>query len=66
VPIASQTRIKKKLWSEPASYPMGIGAVSLAIKRTERETDHSLLSGAKEKNGGYISPLPHKSSWRDG
>jgi hypothetical protein len=36
----------------PAIYAMGIGVVSLGIKRAKREADHSLLSSAEVKNGG--------------
>jgi hypothetical protein len=50
--------------AHPASYPMGMGARSLEIKRPGRETDHSHLSSAEVKNVGAILPLRHKSSWR--
>jgi hypothetical protein len=38
------------------------GALSLGVKQSGRETDHSPPSSAKVKNGGAISPLPHMSS----
>jgi hypothetical protein len=33
------------------------------VKRQGRKADHSLLSSAEVKNCGFISPLPHSSSW---
>jgi hypothetical protein len=46
-----------------ASYPMGTGALSPGVKRPGRVADRSPLSGAKDKSGGAIPPLPHMSSW---
>jgi hypothetical protein len=40
------------------------GAISPAVKRPEREADHSSPFNAEVKNGGAIAPLPHISSWR--
>jgi hypothetical protein len=40
------------------------GAVSLGVKRPEREADHSPPSTAKIKKSGPIPPLPHTSLWR--
>jgi hypothetical protein len=34
------------------------GAVTLGVKRQEREVDHSLPSCVQVKNGGAIPPLP--------
>jgi hypothetical protein len=45
--------------SNPASYPMGSGAISLGVKRPGRESDHSPLSSDEVKNGGAILSLPH-------
>jgi hypothetical protein len=47
------------------SCPVGTGAVSLGVKRTVREADHSPPSGAEVRHGRAISPLPHTSSWCD-
>jgi hypothetical protein len=38
-------------------------ALSPGVKRPEREVDHSPPPSGKVKNGGYIPPLPHMSSW---
>jgi hypothetical protein len=40
------------------------GALSLEVKRPEREADHLLLSSAEVKNGRVIPPFPRTSSWR--
>jgi hypothetical protein len=49
----------------PTSYIMGTGggAVSLGVKRTWREADHSTPSSVEFKNDG--APLAHTSSRRD-
>jgi hypothetical protein len=54
------------IWNDynPASYPMGTGAVSLRIKRSGREADRSPPSSAEVKNGRGIPQLLHTSSWR--
>jgi hypothetical protein len=49
--------------AHPASYPTGAGALSLGVKRPEREADYLPPSSA-EVNGGAVPPLPHTSSWR--
>jgi hypothetical protein len=42
------------------SYIVGIGAISLGMKRRRPETDHSLPSSAKVQNAwGYTSTLPY-------
>jgi hypothetical protein len=50
--------------AHPASYPMGTGALSPAVKRPGGEVGHSPPSSAKVKNGGALPPLPNTSSWR--
>jgi hypothetical protein len=40
-------------------------ALSLGGKRLESEADHSPPSSPELKNGGVISPLSARSSWRD-
>jgi hypothetical protein len=40
------------------------GAISLGIKRPDREAEHSPPISAEDKNGGVILPLPHVASWR--
>jgi hypothetical protein len=47
--------------ADPASYPMGTGALSPGVRRPGREADHSSLSNAEVKNNGAIPPLPHTS-----
>jgi hypothetical protein len=42
---------------------MGARALSPGVKRPGHETDPSLPSNVKVKNGGAIPPLPHMSSW---
>jgi hypothetical protein len=44
--------------AHPASYPLGIGAISAGVKRPGREVNHLPLSSAKVKNSGVIPPLP--------
>jgi hypothetical protein len=41
----------------PASYPVGIKALSQAVKATMHEADHSPLSCAEIKNGGALPTL---------
>jgi hypothetical protein len=41
-----------------ASYPMGTACSFLRIMRSKRETDHSLPTSSKVKNGGAIPPFP--------
>jgi hypothetical protein len=48
--------------AHPASYPMGIGAISPGVKRQGREADHSPPSNVVVRNCGAITPLPHMSS----
>lgn len=50
-----------RLWGPPSCLSNGLGALSLGIKRTESETDHSFPSSAKFRNGGDLSPLSHTS-----
>jgi hypothetical protein len=45
--------------AQPASYPVGIGAISPGVKRPRREVEHSLPFSTEVKNGGAIPPLPH-------
>jgi hypothetical protein len=40
------------------------GALSLVVKRSEHEADHSPSSSAEVKNGGAVPQLSHTSSWR--
>jgi hypothetical protein len=40
------------------------GALSLGVKRPEREADHSPTSSAEVKNAWSYPPLPSTSSWR--
>jgi hypothetical protein len=40
------------------------GSLSLGIKRSGHEVDHSPLSSAKVKNGGTVRPFTHMSSWQ--
>jgi hypothetical protein len=42
-------RVQAGSGAHPASYAMGIGALSLGIKRPGREADHSLPSSAEAK-----------------
>jgi len=49
--------------THPAYYSMGIGVVSLGIKRPGREADHSPPSGAEiKKPSRYTSTPPRKYS----
>jgi hypothetical protein len=41
------------------------GALSLGIKRSGREADHTFPFCGEAKNGGAISPFPHTSSWHN-
>jgi hypothetical protein len=44
--------------TNPASYPMGPGALSLGIKRPERETDHSPPYSGEVKNAWSYTSDP--------
>jgi hypothetical protein len=44
---------------------MDTGAVSLGVKRSGHEADHSPPSRAEVRDVGAISLFPHMSSWRD-
>jgi hypothetical protein len=58
--------IEHSLVPEPTQPPTqwALWALSLGIKRSGREADHSPPSSAVFKNGGTIRPLLHTSSWR--
>jgi hypothetical protein len=44
--------------AHPASYPMGIGALSLGVKRSGREADHSLPTGAEVEKTWIYTATP--------
>jgi hypothetical protein len=48
-----------------ASYPVGTGGLSMGVKWSGREADHSPPSEASVKNDGAIPPLRSMSSWHD-
>jgi hypothetical protein len=49
---------------QTASYPVGSVSNFAGYKGSEREADHSSPSSAEVKNGGAITPLPHRFLWR--
>jgi hypothetical protein len=51
-------RLQTGSGTHPASYPVGTGALSPAVKRSGRETDHSPPCSAEVKMRGAIS-TPH-------
>jgi hypothetical protein len=52
-------RVQTGSGAHPASYPMGTRALSLGVKRSEREADHSPPSRAEVKYAwGYASTPP--------
>jgi hypothetical protein len=58
-------RVQTGSGAHPASYPMGIGDLSLGVKRPRREADHSLPSSAEVKEcvDLYLH-FRNISSWR--
>jgi len=57
-------RVKNRSGAHPASYSMGTGALSVGVRRTGREADHSPLSSAEVKEcvQSYFQS-PNTSSW---
>jgi hypothetical protein len=52
-------RVQNSSGTDPASYYMGRGALSLKVERPEREADHSPPCSAEVKNAWhYTSTLP--------
>jgi hypothetical protein len=46
-----------------STQPPITGNVSTVVKGLRSEIDHSLPSNVEIKSDGFISPLPHTSSW---
>jgi hypothetical protein len=53
--------IQNGFGTQPASYPMEMGALCPGVKQPGHETKHSPPSSAEIKNGEAVSPLPHTS-----
>jgi hypothetical protein len=51
-------RVQNGSGAHPASYPMGIGTLSLEVKRWGREPDHSPPSSAEVKNAWNYTSTP--------
>jgi hypothetical protein len=54
-----------RLALEPTQPPVQwmLGALSLGVKKSGLEGDHTPPSSSEVKNGGPIPPVPHTSSW---
>jgi hypothetical protein len=64
---SNPSRVKKFFFSttsRPALRLVEPGALSLGVKKSGRETDHS-PSSAEDKNGGAVPRVPHMPSRRD-
>jgi hypothetical protein len=57
------TTFRLSLGSNQSPIQWVPGVISPGIKCPEHEADHSYPFSAEVKNGGAISPLPHKSPW---
>jgi hypothetical protein len=51
-------RVQTGSGAHPTSYPMGIGAPSLGVKRPDSEADHSPLSSGEVKNAWRYTSTP--------
>jgi len=52
-------RVQTGLEVHPASYPMGTGDLTSAVKRSDREADHSLYLASRLRMRGAIPPFPN-------
>jgi hypothetical protein len=54
-------RVQTDSGAHPASYPMSTGAISLAVKRPGRETDHLPPSKPRSKNARSCTSTPRNT-----
>jgi hypothetical protein len=58
-------RVQTSSGAHPVSYPVGISALSLGVKRPRREADHSLSPSAEAKECVELYlHSPSTPSWR--
>jgi hypothetical protein len=56
--VSLHHRVQSGSGAHPASYPMGTRALSVVVKRLEREADHSPPSSAEVKHAWSYTSTP--------